>query len=150
VSTATKARTSEPVRYYGVVLGQRYFVSPELRWDDGRKPCTVCKVPTNWRRPRKGGAATHPECESKPADQASDDLYADILFSLAEAFEGVEMEDITDAPPKPKERITRPLGNPNAGCSICGRGYAALWIVARLWACPQHSLIPIKYRRSRS
>jgi hypothetical protein len=150
MTAATKAPTSEPVRYYGVALGQRYTVPPELWWDDERKPCTVCKGPTNWRRPRKRGAATHPECEGSVFDQASEDLYADVLFSLADAFEVVGMDDIADAPLKPKERVTRPLGNPDAGCSICGRGYAALWIVARLWACPQHSLIPIRYRRSRT
>lgn len=142
-----KVVTAHPQRYYGAVLGHQYTVLPELWWDDERKPCVVCKEPSNWRRPRKRGAATHPECEGSVFDTVSDEQYADIVFRLASELGVCEMTDITDAPAQPERPASRPLGDPNAGCSICGRGFSALWIVARLWACPLHSLIPIKYRR---
>jgi hypothetical protein len=135
-----------PQRYHGAVLGHRYPATQELWWDDEVKPCTVCKGPTRWRRPRKRGAATHPLCEGTVFDSITDELYADLLFMLHSAFDVTET--IEGELPK-REARPRRLGNPQAGCALpgCGRPYAALWIVGGLWACPQHSLIPIRYRR---
>lgn len=147
MATKVKAATSTPVRYHETVLGQCFSELPGLWWEDERKPCVVCKEPTNWRRPRKRGAATHPECEGSVFDTVSELTYAEILFDVASTLGVTEMAELSDEPPTEKPRNNRPLGDPAAGCSICGRGFSALWIVARLWACPLHSLIPIKYPR---
>jgi hypothetical protein len=142
--TTGKAGTATPQRYSGATFGHRYTAPMELWWDDECKPCVVCKEPTHWRRPHKRGAATHHDCEGSVFDTVSDELYADVVYLLARELDVTEMTDVVRAPATPRS-TDRPLGDPNAGCSICGRGFSALWIVARLWLCPLHSLMPIRY-----
>lgn len=149
-----------PITYKGTTLGYHFTSFPDgegvtcprqearLWWDDDAlKPCVLCKEPTRWRRPHKRGAATHPACEGSVFDTVGDDLFADVVFNLSAALGVTEMRDVTETPRADKPVSTRPLGDPNAGCSVCGRAFSALWIAAGLWVCPAHSLIPIRYRR---
>jgi hypothetical protein len=146
-TTRGKTRTDEPVpqKFCGVVLGHRHSVQPELWWDDERRPCVVCREPTHWRRPRRRGAPTHPECEGTVFDTASEELHVEVLYSIMDAFDVAEVREIDrdETPPRPVDR--RRVGTPDAGCSFCGRGFSALWIRAGLWTCPLHNLIPIRY-----
>lgn len=124
-----------------------------LHWDDGQttrpRICTTCRTESPWRRSPRGWA-THPACEgSLYFDSASADVMSEALFNVHEILgvTGVSKGQY-EPPPQPDRRT---LGTPTAGCALpgCGRPFAALWIVAGLWACPAHSLIPISYRRNR-
>lgn len=68
----------------------------------------------------------------------------DALYDLAAVFP--EMEQVSEPEPQPPRLA---LGNPQAGCEVCGRPYAALWLYARTWRCPAHPPEQSYYRRGR-
>lgn len=124
--------------------GRRWHRLPELWWTDQVRPCTRCRTPTQWSRPRARGAATHPMCEATAFDSVTEQLYLDVLFTVASLLGAtVIVEAQTDDVPVSPRR----LGDPHAGCELCGRGYAALWIAARTWRCPMHPPVDEHYRR---
>lgn len=128
------------VEHGQLILGEHYQEPPKALWwaEDGQaKPCTVCKVPTPWRRPRARGAATHPHCEGSVLDTVTEDVLQDIVFTVAEAMGVTEVSQGHYT--KPAVALDkRRLGNPHAGCEVCGRGYAGLWLVALVWRCADH------------
>jgi hypothetical protein len=138
-----------PTLARGAFVGRRWHAFNELWPDDAPEPrlCVVCKTPTVWKRPRKRGAATHPMCEGTIFDTATDELYMKALFIVAATL-GAAVIDATEAEAKPEpERRTRPFGRDGAGCELCGRNYAALWVGARTWRCPKHPPADDTYRR---
>lgn len=133
--------------YTGGFAGKRWHRLDELWLAEGEqanRPCTVCGTATVWKRPRKLGAATHPLCEGTIFDTVTHELYLDVLFALAAqlgATVHTEDESVEIVP------TNRRLGNPQAGCELCGRSHAALWIGARTWRCPAHPPADETYRR---
>jgi hypothetical protein len=125
----------------------RYRELRELRWEDEPRTCTSCKWRSHWNMPQKRGRATHPgPCADPGWHWASEEAEAEAVWAIAGVFpDATGSEPGPPPPPPPKHKLR--LGNPDAGCAICGRAFAALWIVGGLWACPAHSLIPINYRK---
>lgn len=132
----------------GGFTGKRWHVQPELWWDEGVRPCshTGCKGPSHWRRPLKGGAATHPCCETSLFDTVTEAVHIEVIYTLASVLGAVTITEEQVAEPEPSPRR---LGNPQAGCELCGRGYAALWIAARTWRCRLCPPSNDTYRRRR-
>lgn len=116
----------------GGFTGKRWHVLPELWWDETERPCSVCKGSTHWYRPRKGGAATHPGCEGSLFDGVTEAVHVEVIYTLATVLGA---STVTEPQVTRAEPSVRRLGNPQAGCELCGRGYAALWIAARTWRC---------------
>lgn len=116
-----------------------YTEREELFWDTGAttrsRDCTVCRSESHWRYAGPKGWARHPQCGMTTFTVASRETYLDALYDVAAVFPGMEQvvtKPITDA------RVELVLGNPQAGCEVCGRPYAALWLAARTWRCPLH------------
>jgi hypothetical protein len=133
---------------------KRWHVQPTMVWPDESEPrraCTVCRTPTVWKRPRKLGAAVHPSCEAvakgnaySPFDAVTDELHMSILFSIVTQL-GAAV--ITEEQTETAAPVRKRLGNPDAGCELCGRGHAGLWVGARTWRCPEHPPADETYRR---
>jgi len=65
------------------------------------------------------------------------ELHTDIVFTLADTIGIAEIHDGYGEPYVPPEG-SRTLGNPHAGCEICGKPFAGVWVVAKTWRCPAH------------
>jgi hypothetical protein len=137
-----------PTLARGAFAGKRWHVFVELWPDDAPEPrlCTVCMTPTPWKRPRKRGAATHPMCETSIFDTTTEQLHMTALFTVAAKL-GAAMVGEEQAKPSRPARVR--LGNPDAGCELCGRSHAGLWLGARTWRCPEHPPADEHYRRRR-
>jgi hypothetical protein len=75
-------------------------------------------------------------------------LLVDITFNVAEVL-GIAGISEGFAEQQPIKDEDRRLGNPDAGCEICGAPYAGPWIAARTWRCAAHPPGPEHYRRNR-
>lgn len=142
----TAAHRHVPIRVADgrLELGERHTeFPPQLVPLETARPCVICKQPAMWRRPTSvKGAATHPECETGFFDEVSPDLLADAEWSLVEHLGVTESVGGWYQPPA-TARADRRLGNPGAGCEVCGRGYAALWLVSKTWRCAAHDVLRV-------
>ena len=138
-----------PILWAGAFVGKYHEHMTELFYDDGSASqtersanCTVCRTRSVWRHSPKGWAI-HPGCDHNYMDAVAPELVVEALFNLAAAFPAMHPLPARSGPPEPPVKV---LGNPAAGCEVCGRPYAAPWIVARTWRCGAHrlSLVPAK------
>lgn len=143
MATRTKPRR---VIWAGAFVGAYHERMTALHWDDGQttrsRNCTVCRTESPWRHSPKGWAI-HPNCGENTMDLTAPEVVVEAVFNLAASFPRLTQ---LSAPSRPAQAPARVLGNPAAGCDICGAPYAAPWLVARVWRCGAHrlSVVPAK------